>query len=168
MLKFSTCRLYRASRILLSGGLLCAMVAAGCANAVRQHEPKPDPYITSATRHSILLPVAAENEHRAAMLLHLETIQAIVKALVEEDYELAQSLTGSHLGFFMHRQAMAKQDSSNFPPRYHDLAIAHHEAAEELARTIPTRDLKRILVPFNNVLKACVACHREYKLNHGS
>ena len=125
-------------------------------------------HITSATRHSILLPVAAVNEHRAAMLLHLETIQAIVKALVEEDYELAQSLTGSHLGFFMHRQAMAKQDPSNFPPRYHGLAIAHHEAAEELARTIPTRDLKRILVPFNNVLKACVACHREYKLNHGS
>ena len=99
MLKFSTCRLYGASRILLSGGLLCAMVAAGCAKAVRQHEPKPNPYITSATRHSILLPVAAENEHRAAMLLHLETIQAIVKALVEEDYEWLKVLPVRTLAF---------------------------------------------------------------------
>lgn len=168
MLRLSACRLHKASIIFLSVGLFCAMLAAGCAKSMRQHEPKPNPYLTSDTRHGILLSVAAENEHRAAMLLHLETIQAIVNALVEEDYELAQSLTGSHLGFFMHRQAMAKQDPSNFPPRYHDLAMAHHEAAEKLARAISTRELKRILPPFNNVLKACVACHLEYKLNHGS
>lgn len=153
----------------LMGVLPSVMVAAGCADTGQAHRAlRPNPYLTSDTRHSISLLAAAENEHRAAMLLHLETIQAIVNALVEEDYELAQSLTGSHLGFFMHRQAMAKQNPSNFPPRYHDLAIAHHEAAEKLARTIPTRDLKRILPPFNNVLKACVACHLEYKLNHGS
>jgi hypothetical protein len=43
-----------------------------------------------------------------------------MNALVEEDNELAQSLTGSHLGFFMHRQIMAKQGPPNFPPGYHD------------------------------------------------
>ena len=159
------------TRVVLVSMLLLTI---GCVQSPRvtenEHhgESNANPYLTSDTRHAILLSVAAENEHRAAMLLHLETLQAIVNALVEEDYELAQSLTGSHLGFFMHRQAMAKQDPSNFPPRYHDLAIVHHEAAEELARTIPTRDLKRILPPFNNVLKACVACHLEYKLGRGS
>ncbi|MGZ9139635.1 MAG: cytochrome c [Nitrospira sp.] len=98
------------------------------------------------------------------MLQHLETIQVIVNALVEEDYELAKGLTESHLGFFQHRQAMAHQEPEKFPAAYHDLAMAHHEAAEELARIIPTKDLKQILPPLNNVLKACVACHVEYKV----
>ncbi len=44
----------------------------------------------------------------------------------------------------MHRQAMAQQQPENFPPAYHDLAMAHHEAAEELER-ISTKDLKQIL-----------------------
>ncbi|HXV68006.1 MAG TPA: hypothetical protein VD738_03700 [Nitrospira sp.] len=102
------------------------------------------------------------------MLQHLETIQVIVSALVEEDYELAKGLTESHLGFFMHRQAMARQHPEHFPPAYHDLAIAHHEAAEELARAIPTKDLRQILPQLNNVLKACVACHLEYKVREAS
>lgn len=102
------------------------------------------------------------------MLQHLETIQVIVNALVQEDYELAKGLTESHLGFFMHRQAMAQQQPDNFPPAYHDLAMAHHAAAEELARIIPTKDLKQILPQFNNVLKACVACHLEYKVGEHS
>ncbi len=85
------------------------------------------------------------------MLQHLETIQVIVDALVEEDHELAQGLTKMHLGFFKHRQAMA-----------------HHQAAEELARTIPTKDLKLILPSFNNLLKASVACHLEHKVNDRS
>jgi hypothetical protein len=106
----------------------------------------------------------AGKEHRAVMLQHLETIQAIVNALVEEDYELAKGLTESHLGFFMHRQAMANQQPGNFPPAYHDLAMDHHAAAEALARVILTKDLKQILPQFNNVLKACVACHLEYKV----
>ena len=42
--------------------------------------------------------------------------------------------------------------------------MAHHEAAEELARVIPSRDLKKILPRLDGVLKACVACHLEYKV----
>jgi len=52
------------------------------------------------------------------------TIQVIVSALAEEDYELAQ--------------------------------------------TIPTKDLKRILPSFNNLRKVCVACHLEYTVNDRS
>jgi hypothetical protein len=123
-----------------------------------------NPYLTSDTRYPIPLSSSDAKEHRAVMMQHLETIQVIVNALVEEDYELAKGLTESHLGFFMHRQAMAQQHPDQFPPAYHDLAMAHHEAAEELARIMPTEDMKQILPRFNNVLKACVACHLEYKV----
>jgi hypothetical protein len=156
---------YRGKHILLGGAVLCAVVAVGCVNSGQAHKtPRPNPYLTPDTRHTILLSSSAGKEHRAVMLQHLETIQVIVNALVEEDYELAQGLTEMHLGFFKHRQAMAHQEPEKFPAAYHDLAMAHHEAAEELARIIPTKDLKRILPPLNNVLKACVTCHLEYKV----
>jgi hypothetical protein len=159
---------YRWRQVLPAGaalGILCAFLAAGCTGVYQRHgERLPNSYLTSDTRHAIPLSPSAEKEHRAVMLQHLETIQTIMNALVEEDYELAQGLTESHLGFFMHRQAMANQQSENFPPAYHDLAMAHHEAADALARIIPTKDLKQILPQFNNVLKACVACHLEFKV----
>lgn len=150
-------------------GVMTAALYAGCSEVEhRRGEERPNPYLTSDTRHAIPLSSSAGKEHRAVMLQHLETIQVIVNALVEEDYDLAKGLTESHLGFFMHRQAMARQEPEHFPPAYHDLAMAHHEAAEELARIIPTRDLKQILPRFNNVLKACVACHLEFKVTEQS
>ena len=144
-------------------GVLCIALSAGCSEAERrQDEQQPISNLTSDSRHPIPLSPSAEKEHRAVMLQHLETIQLIVNALVEEDYELARGLTELHLGFFMHRLAKASQPSENFPPAYQELAAEHNAAAEELARIIPTRDMKQILPQFNNVLKACVACHLEY------
>ena len=164
--------LYRGKQVPFGGvalGVLCVVSSVGCTEVERRHgEQQSTPYLTSDTRHPIPLSSSAGKEHRAVMLQHLETIQVIVNALVEEDYELAKGLTESHLGFFMHRQAMASQQPEDFPPAYHDLAMAHHAAAEELARIIPTKDLKQILPQLNNVLKACVACHLEFKVRSGS
>jgi hypothetical protein len=164
--------LYRGKQVFLGGmalGGICVVLSVGCTDVQpRQGEQGPNPYLTSDTRHPITLSSPAGKEHRAVMLQHLESIQVIVNALVEEDFELAKGLTESHLGFFMHRQAMASQQPENFPPAYHDLAMAHHAAAEELARIIPTKDLKQILPQFNNVLKACVACHLEFTVREQS
>jgi len=165
-------RLYRGRQITLGRvalGILCVGLSAGCSEAERRHDEQPSiPYLTSESRHPIPLSPSAEKEHRAVMLQHLETIQVIVNALVDEDYELARGLTELHLGFFMYRLAKASEPSENFPPAYHDLAMAHNAAAEELARIIPTRDMKQILPQFNNVLKACVACHLEFTVREQS
>ena len=160
--------LYRGRQILLGRvalGILCMAALAACSEAEHRHDEQPSiPYLTSDSRHPIPLSPSAEKEHRTVMLQHLETLQVIMSALIEEDYELARGLTESHLGFFMHRLAKASQPSENFPPAYQELAAAHNAAAEELARIIPTRDLKQILPQFNHVLKACVACHLEFKV----
>ena len=144
-------------------GVLCIALSAGCSEAERRQDEQPSiPFLTSDSRHPIPLSPSAEKEHRTVMLQHLETLQVIMSALIEEDYELARGLTESHLGFFMHRLAKASQPSENFPPAYQELAAAHNAAAEELARIIPTRDMKQIFPEFNHVLKACVACHVEF------
>src|SRR5688572_32853500 len=103
---------YNGGKQVLLGGIalggLCLVLSAGCTEIEhRQDEQRPNPYLTPDSRHPIPLSPSAEKEHRAVMLQHLETVQTIVNALVEEDYELAKGLTESHLGFFMHRQAMA-------------------------------------------------------------
>lgn len=164
--------LYRGTQVILWEVALVAILAVLSAGCVEREpyreEARSNPYLTSDTRQPIPLSPSAGKEHRAVMLQHLETIQVIVNALVEEDYELATGLTESHLGFFLHRQMLAQQQTEHFPPAYHDLALAHHAAVEEFSRIIPTKDLKLILPQFNNVLKACVACHLEFKVKGGS
>ena len=148
----------RTAVLILSAQIL---MAAGCmADADFANKPVPVPDV----RTPIPMSGQAGREHRRVMLQHLETIQTIVAALAAEDFERAQGLTETHLGFFMHRQAMASQSPDQFPPEYHDLAMAHHEAAEELARAMPSKDFKQILPKLDGVLKACVACHTEYKV----
>lgn len=155
-------------RRMSSAGWFCLVallvLATGCVEQKPVSQAGVTPLHLPDVRTPIPLGPDARQEHRAVMLQHLETIQAIVAALAEEDYRLAQGLTESHLGFFMHRYAMARQEPADFPPAYHDLAMAHHAAAEKLADVMPTKDLKQILPEFNHVLKACVACHLEYKL----
>lgn len=147
------------------GVITAAVAATGCAESgPKPRRDEPPAVHLPDVRTPVALGTDAHKEHRAVMLQHLETIQAIVAALAEEDYQLAKGLTESHLGFFMHRQAMARQEPQNFPPAYHDLAMAHHEAADKMAEAMPSHDLKKILPEFNNVLKACVACHLEYKV----
>ena len=157
-------------RLLLAGTLwlLSMGFIAACSQTEHRGDFRSNPYVTPDTRQPLSLSPSAGEAHRAVMLQHLETIQVIVHALSEEDFELAKGLTESHLGFFMHRQAIAAQQPGTFPPAYHDLAIAHHEAAEALARTIPSKDLKQIMPKLNDVLKACVACHLEYKVHEYS
>lgn len=154
----------------LSMSLLIALIW-GCAeqNGLRGYphssqDRTPQMVTAPDTRESIGLTPPARREHRTVMLQHLESLEQIVAALSREDFEMAQGLTKNHLGFFMHRQAMARQRPEDFPPAYQDLAITHHSAAEELAGVMPTRDLKKILPKFDEVLKACVACHLAFKL----
>ncbi len=150
----------------LAAPLLGSILAvAGCADGHAVGAGASSDLTVPDTREPIGLPAEAGRAHRDVMLQHLETVQAIVAALADEDYERARGLTEAHLGFFMHRQAMLKQKPEDFPPAYHDLAMAHHEAAEALARAMPSRDLKQILPRLDGVLKACVACHLAYRLN---
>jgi hypothetical protein len=141
-------------------GWFLAMVLLGCAEA-----GPPPPVNPPDQREPIRLTKEAHAQARAVMRQHLESVQQVVDALAREDFDSAQQLTEAHLGFFMHRQAMLHQKPEDFPPAYHDLAMAHHEAAEALARVMPTKDLKQILPKLDGVLRACVACHLAYKLN---
>ena len=101
--------------------------------------------------------------HAAVMHEHFEAIYQIVAALALEEFDKAQEITKSQLGFAKHREAMQRQKPDNFPPEYHDLAMAHHRAAEDLAQTMLSHNLKLILPRVEQTLHACVACHRVYK-----
>ena len=105
----------------------------------------------------------AQEVLNAVMREHLEAVHQIVKALGEENFQLAQDVTENQLGFAKHREAMRRQMPRNFPPEYHDLAMAHHHAAEDLSKEISSKELPRILPALAHTLQACVACHRVYK-----
>jgi hypothetical protein len=121
-------------------------------------EPLPD------TRRNVPITPQAGKEHRAVMLQHLETVQAIVAALAEEDYDRAKGLTEVHQSFFGLRQSWPASQPEGSRPSYRDLAKAHYDSAEALTQAIPSRDHRQILLKFDALLKTCVACHLEYKV----
>ncbi len=114
-------------------------------------------------RVSLGLSPEEKHAHAAVMHEHFEAIYQIMAALAREEFDKAQELTESQLGFAKHREAMRRQKPENFPPEYHDLAMAHHRAAEDLAHAISSHNLKLILPHVEQTLQACVACHRVYK-----
>jgi hypothetical protein len=42
--------------------------------------------------------------------------------------------------------------------------MSHHQAAEDLAGIIPSKDMKKILPHLERTMQVCVACHQAYKL----
>jgi hypothetical protein len=132
------------------------LLAAGCAH---EESASSTPADVPDTRTPIRLPAEADRAHRGVMMMHLETVQALMAALADEDFKLAEGVTEAHLGFFARRHVAAR----HAPPAYRDLAMAHYRAGQELAKIIPSRDIKQILPRFNSMLATCVACHLEFR-----
>jgi hypothetical protein len=95
---------------------------------------------------------------------HLEAIDAILAALAREDFPRAATLANEELGFPKHHVAMQREEGATFPAAYHELAMAHHKAAEGLGAVIPTKDLKQILPHLEQTIHACVKCHQVFRL----
>ncbi|MBI5776872.1 MAG: hypothetical protein HY444_05725 [Nitrospirae bacterium] len=137
---------------------------AGCAD--RPPRPEAIPLMGSVpdTRTPIQLPAEADRAHRDVMMQHLETVQVLVGALAEEDFELARGVTEAHLGFFSRRHVVTREKMEKIPHAYRDLAMAHYRAGQELVKVIPSKDMKQILPRVNGLLKTCMACHLEYRV----
>ena len=115
-------------------------------------------------RMALDLPPAAQEGLKLTMREHLEAIDAIVAALAREDFAKAATLANEELGFPKHHVAMQREPGAKFPRAYHDLAMAHHQAAEALGAAIPTKDLKQILPHLEQTIHACVKCHQAFRL----
>jgi hypothetical protein len=115
-------------------------------------------------RVALGLSQAAEAGMKLTMREHLESLQAIVAGLGRQEFEQATKVAHEELGFPKHHQAMQREAGATFPPRYHELAMAHHQAAEDLAAVIPSQDIKQILPQLDRTMKACIVCHQAFRL----
>jgi hypothetical protein len=147
-------------------GLLSLAVAAW---AQHQHDhavPADECPVGShrGERQALGLGPSAEAGLKLTMREHLEALRDIVASLGRQDFEQAAKISHDELGFPKHHQAMEREAGATFPPKYHELAMAHHQEAEDLAKALPSKDLKTILPKLEKTIGACVACHRAYKL----
>jgi len=144
---------------------LVFLLVMGCAVTPTDHPHRmghhADP---SDARVALDLGPAVQEGLKLTMREHLEALQAIVAALALEDYGKAAAVAHEDLGFPKHHQAMQREQGAPFPPKYQELAMAHHQVAEDLAGIIPSKDMKKILPHLERTMKACVACHQAYKL----
>jgi hypothetical protein len=150
-------------------GLTALLSLAVVVDAQQEHgHPmiKEDASVDSHQDKRVTLGIS--QEAKAGMTLtmreHLEALQAIVAGLSRQEFEQAAKVAHEELGFPKHHQAMQREAGATFPPKYHELAMAHHQEAENLAKVLPSKNLKTILLQFERTIGACVSCHRAYKL----
>ncbi|GKS60134.1 hypothetical protein YTPLAS18_36610 [Nitrospira sp.] len=115
-------------------------------------------------RVTLNLGPTAEAGLKLTMREHLEAIHDVVAALGRAEFDRAASIAHEELGFPKHHRAMEREAGATFPPEYHDLAMAHHREAEDLAAVIPSHDFKAIISQLDKTIGACVSCHRAFKL----
>lgn len=147
--------------------MLCVSVDFSSAESDHHATHKADsgiPELPLKKRMALNLSAAAQEGLKLTMREHLEAIDAIVEALAREDFAKAAILANEELGFPKHHVAMQREQGAIFPAAYHELAMAHHQAAEALGREIPTKDLKQILPQLQQTIHACVKCHQVFRL----
>lgn len=115
-------------------------------------------------RMALNLSQEAQTGMKLTMREHLEAIRDIVASLGRQEFAQAAKVAHEDLGFPKHHQAMQREAGATFPPKYHELAMAHHQEAEDLAKVILSKDYKTILPQLERTIGACVSCHRAYKL----
>jgi hypothetical protein len=157
------------SMVIAAAGLVAILSLAVLAGAQHAHDHAGVNGQPSLERHRderlpLGLNPAAEAGLKLTMREHLETIREIVAALGRQDFEQAASVAHEELGFPKHHQAMAREAGATFPPKYHELAMAHHQEAEDLAKVLVSKNLAAILPQLEKTIGACVACHRAYRL----
>lgn len=145
-----------------SGWAVMAQAQHGQGHAVTKEQAPSDP--SWDERQALRLDASAEAGLQLTMREHLEAIRDIVAAIGRQEFERAAVLAHEELGFTKHHQAMVREAGATFPPKYHDLAMAHHQEAEDLAELLPSKDLKAILPQLEKTIGACVTCHRAFKL----
>jgi hypothetical protein len=151
------------------GGLaaLLSLAVVGEARNHQEHSMARDgvPVENHRDERAVLgLDPAAESGLKLTMREHLEAIHDIVAALSRQDFEHAAKIAQDELGFSKHHEAMKREAGAIFPRKYHELAMAHHQEAENLAKVVPSKNFKTILPQLEKTIGACVACHQAYKL----
>lgn len=147
--------------LLLFSGIMERVAQAGQTNTRGEQDTVADS--ARDQRIALDLPPSVRNGLNQTMRKHLETLQAIVSTLARGDYKEGAQIAHEELGFPKHHQAMQREQGASFPKRYQDLAMDHHQKAEELAKVISSKNMKEILPALEQTIKACNTCHRAFK-----
>ncbi len=153
----------------ISAGLvaLLSLVIDSEAQHQRDHSLANDGVPVESHRdHRMALAIgsAAEAGLKLTMREHLEALHDVIAALGRKEFEQAAKVARDELGFLKHHNAMKRETGATFPPKYHELAMAHHQAAEDLATVIPSKDIEQILSHVGETILACVNCHQAFRL----
>lgn len=160
-------RMIRVVAPVSAAGLFLAANVGGQPQKEHEHPPsagKGIAVLQTDDRTVLAIGPAAEAGLKLTMREHLEAIRDIVAALGRQEFEQAAKLAHEEPSFPKHHLAMQREAGATSPPKYHELAMAHHQQAEDLAKMISSEDIKTVLPQLEKTIGACVACHRAYKL----
>jgi len=94
------------------------------------------------------------------MRAQMAATQAIIGLLADEKFERAARAARAKLG--MSEDLKQIYDASNNED-FKKLGLAAHASAEELAKTLQTKDLKKSLRALRSTMGYCVECHTKFR-----
>ncbi len=116
------------------------------------------------TREPVTMPPMMQAHMLANMREHLETLDGLLAALVDEDLEAAAELAESRLGISSLARHGADHMAPLMPPGMREAGTAMHRAASRFALVAQEGDRERAYGALREVTASCVACHSSYRL----
>jgi len=123
--------------------------------------------ITGLTAHDIVdnrttLDLSTRMKHRllANMREQLVATRAIIGLLAQDNFERASSMARTKLG--MTEDLKQVYDAANNED-FKKLGMAANTSANELAKTLQTKDLKQSLQALRKTMGNCVQCHKKFR-----
>ena len=142
--------------------LVAACQAAAPAQPAAKAEPTPQEKLDEMdTRNEVpLLPMMAHHQ-KQNMRGHLEDVQAVVAAVVADDFEAVEKAAG-RLGFSEQMGAMCTHMGAG-APGFTEQALGFHHTADRIGDAARAKDRTGVLRELDATLRTCTACHAAWK-----
>jgi len=142
--------------------LLAASFATQAADPVASEPNPPD----DDPRQLVSMPAPAQKLLRQDMIDHLVVLNQVFSHLAAGEYQQAGELAEARLGnSSMGRHRGTGMGPGRFmPPEMHQLGIAMHQSASELAKTLNEQDDAKAHAGLQRVTSFCVACHMGFRI----
>jgi cytochrome c556 len=138
--------------------LTCSLSLGACAHEAPKPTRSPAQALEQLDGRSPvpLLPRMA-NHQKKNMREHLEAVQAIVTALVTDDFAAIEQAAG-RMGFSEQMGKMCTNMGAA-APGFTPQALAFHHQADRIGDAARAHDRARVLTELSTTLQACTACH---------
>jgi len=112
-------------------------------------------------RQSLGIKGTMQGTHQLSnMREHLIALSEIVQLMNIAKYDEASKIASEKLGLTLEKNTMCGSFKNQ---SFEEMGVRFHKSADDLAKTLKTKDSKKSMVALEKVMNGCVLCHSTFK-----